>query len=158
MLHIPLLYMTWMAFGILNFYVWLLNDDFRCGSFFFIITKSSASFNPVYQMSTDNLWDTFMIHSCIKNGSSSRMKGPHQANFCLTNKSVEDASWGKTIRDDLCKAIKQYASNTGDISKTIVLNSISRTMGSGISEMTPSRGFCVEWVASLVGLVFTATG
>jgi len=32
------------------------------------------------------------------------------------------------------------------------------TMGSGISEMTPSRGFCVEWVASLVGLVFTATG
>jgi len=32
------------------------------------------------------------------------------------------------------------------------------TMGSGISEMTPSRGFCVEWVASLVGLVFTASG
>jgi len=32
------------------------------------------------------------------------------------------------------------------------------TMGSGISEMTPSRGFCVEWVASLVGLVFTVVG
>jgi len=32
------------------------------------------------------------------------------------------------------------------------------TMGSGITEMTPSRGFCVEWVASLVGLVFTASG
>ncbi|XP_023329618.1 sodium-dependent phosphate transporter 1 [Eurytemora carolleeae] len=32
------------------------------------------------------------------------------------------------------------------------------TMGSGISSMTPSRGYCVEWVASLVGLIFTATG
>ena len=31
-------------------------------------------------------------------------------------------------------------------------------MGSGISSMTPSRGYCVEWVASLVGLIFTATG
>ena len=94
-----------------------------------------------------------------KNDSSSRMKALTKLNFCLTNKSVEDASsLGKKIRDNLCKAIKQYASNTGDISKTIVLNSISRTMGSGISEMTPSRGFCVEWVASLVGLVFTATG
>jgi len=32
------------------------------------------------------------------------------------------------------------------------------TMGSGISTMTPSRGFCVEWAASLVGLVLTASG
>jgi len=32
------------------------------------------------------------------------------------------------------------------------------TMGSGISEMTSSRGFVVEWMASLVGLVGTAAG
>ena len=31
-------------------------------------------------------------------------------------------------------------------------------MGSGISEMTSSRGFVVEWMASLVGLVGTAAG
>jgi len=32
------------------------------------------------------------------------------------------------------------------------------TVGSGISEMTSSRGFVVEWMASLVGLVGTAAG
>jgi len=32
------------------------------------------------------------------------------------------------------------------------------TMGTGISEMTASRGFSVEWVASLVVLIFTALG
>jgi len=35
---------------------------------------------------------------------------------------------------------------------------VIKTMGSGISEMTASRGFCVEWVASLVVLIFTALG
>ena len=33
-----------------------------------------------------------------------------------------------------------------------------RTMGSNISEMNSSRGFCVEWVASVIVLVGTIAG
>ena len=31
-------------------------------------------------------------------------------------------------------------------------------MGQDITEMTPSKGFVVEWISSIIGLIFTAFG